>query len=118
MSRNTSKRQMTYTPEETVYVLKFSEPLGNTANPHGYAKHYTGYSPNVHSRIEAHRHGCGASITQAAYRNGIRIEVVALFEGGRDLERKIKNRKNIGKLLDMFRAGKQTAGIPAPYFLA
>lgn len=78
-----------------VYILKFSEPLGNPNNPHGTAQYYVGWSSNVAARVEHHRAGRGASITKAARQRGIQLEVVVVIPGApKTEERRIKAQKN------------------------
>ena len=49
----------------TVYLLHFSQPLGDPHNPRGQAQHYIGSADNVSQRIAAHREGDGAAIMRA-----------------------------------------------------
>lgn len=76
----------------TVYVLHFAEPIGNPSNPRAMAQHYIGWSPEPESRIRRHISGDGAKIVRYVVEAGIGFEVAATFEGGPELERKLKRR--------------------------
>lgn len=57
-----------------VYVLHFDEP-------YKHAKHYTGIAKNVEKRVQHHRNGTGARLTQVLKENdiGFRYNVIAEF---------------------------------------
>lgn len=75
-----------------VYLLHFKRPLC-------HAKHYLGSTSNLEMRINAHNHGGGSRITQAAHDLGIEFELVRTWpKGGRRLERKLKNQHNGARL--------------------
>lgn len=76
------------------YLLHFSEPI----SPNHTTQHYIGSAADLDARIEEHRKGQGARLTEVAKERGISFEVVRTWEGGRDFERKLKNRKNAPKL--------------------
>jgi hypothetical protein len=80
----------------TVYLLHFSEPLGDTDNPHGTAQHYLGYADdgNLETRMERHKAGQGAAIMRAVAEAGISFTVARTWKGDRHLERKLKDRHN------------------------
>lgn len=82
----------------TVYVLRFSAPLGSSKHR---AQSYIGYCDpgRLHSRLAEHRRGSGAAITRAAVGRGLQIHLVAVIAGGRDLERKLKRFKNVRKAI-------------------
>ena len=71
-----------------VYLIHFSPP-------YKHARHYLGWSRNVHVRFLLHCLGGGARLTQVAVGAGCRLQLVRIWEGGdRDLERKLKNQKH------------------------
>ena len=78
----------------TVYLLHFDAPLGDPSKAHGAAQHYIGYTDDLEARLEAHRRGNGAAIMAAVSRAGIGWHLARTWEGGRDLERQLKRRKN------------------------
>ena len=76
----------------TIYLLHFSEPIGDLSNPKGQAQHYLGFSQDLEARLEAHRNGTGAAIMAAVVEAGIEWAVVKTWRGTRDDERALKNR--------------------------
>jgi predicted GIY-YIG superfamily endonuclease len=77
----------------TVYILEFSAALGSARHR---AKTYIGYCEpgRLHARLAEHRAGQGAKITAAAVERGYTLNLVAVIEGDRKLERRLKNFKN------------------------
>lgn len=88
-----------------IYILEFSEPLGNPNNPRGQARYYVGYCEDgrFDERLQEHRHGAGAAITRAAVRRGIQLSVVAKMDGDRKEERRIKRWKNTRRYVNSLR---------------
>lgn len=82
----------------TVYLLHFSAPVGNLANPRAQASHYLGWAMNLERRIRQHRAGQGSYLTQAAVRAGITFEVVATWPGDYILEKRLKALKATPRL--------------------
>lgn len=82
----------------TVYVLQFSAPLGSAKHR---ASTYIGYADpgRLQERLAEHRAGQGAAITRAAVDRGYSLQLVAAIDGGRDLERRLKNFKNARKAI-------------------
>jgi len=81
-----------------VYLLHFARPLGDPSNPRGQAQHYLGSADDLEARLERHRQGNGAAIMRAALAAGITWEVARTWDGGRDLERKLKRQHNSPRL--------------------
>lgn len=95
---------------ETVYLIHLERPIGAMQSeerrsffglpPHKvedyepHAQHYIGWTTNLDGRLDDHRTGRGAAILRAAGEAGIGWQVVRTWEGGRDLENKLKARKN------------------------
>lgn len=73
-----------------IYTLLFEKPICD-GHP---AQTYTGFTFDLAARIQAHRLGNGARLTQVAKERGIGFEVVRVWRGGRGVERRIKNLKN------------------------
>ncbi len=79
-------------PGSKVYLIHFDKPLK-------HAKHYLGYSENnVRGRVQKHRTGKGAKLMAAATKNGISWHVSRTWDGGRDLERMLKDQHNSSDL--------------------
>ncbi len=86
-----------------VYLIHFDSPLGDLDNPRGQARHYLGSTDNLESRLEAHREGNGAAIMAAVGKAGITWRLVRVWEGGRGLERQLKNQHNSPRLCPVCR---------------
>jgi len=54
-----------------LYVLCFSEALGNALNRRALASHYLGFAVDLPRRLADHAAGRGSSLTQAAVARGI-----------------------------------------------
>lgn len=77
-----------------VYLLHFDQPISERHT----CQNYIGYTDNLSSRIKDHTSGNGARLTQVARERGIKFTVARVWKGTRELERKLKNRKNGNKL--------------------
>ncbi len=91
----------------TVYLIHFDTPLGDFANSRGQAQHYLGYTDDLESRMEAHRSGNGSRIMEVVGEAGIPWRLVRTWDGGRDLERKLKRQHNSPRLCPVCRLGRQ-----------
>lgn len=79
----------------TVYLLHFERPISDRHT----CQHYIGYAVNLEARIRHHRNGTSkARLLEVAKERGIGFEVVRTWEGGKDLERMLKNLKNAPSL--------------------
>lgn len=76
----------------TVYLIHFDEP-------YKHARHYLGWaSPGrgrLERRLEQHRKGTGARLMQVIFDAGIGWQLARTWPGGRDLERRLKQRHKI-----------------------
>lgn len=82
----------------TVYLIHFS-------TPYKHAKHYCGYtSRSLKERLERHREGRGARLMEVITQAGIAWDVVRTWKGNRELERKLKRRKNSPQLCPICQA--------------
>lgn len=107
----TTTSKITGHVEGDVYIIEFSQPIGNTQNPKGTAKYYVGWckAGEAERRLNEHRTGKGASITRAVAERGIQMNLVVVIEGvTRATERTIKNRGNTPKLVARMRKNGQT----------
>jgi predicted GIY-YIG superfamily endonuclease len=91
----------------TVYILQFLQPLGGQKHR---AEFYIGWCKDgtAEARLGDHRLGRGAAITRAANARNIRFEIVAVLEGDRNTERRLKNQKNTRRILRQIQAGRFT----------
>ena len=83
-----------------VYLLHFEKPLS-------HAQHYLGSTKNLPYRLSQHRNGEGSPLVKAVIEAGILVHLAGTWEGGRDLERKFKRRKNGRKLCPICQAEKR-----------
>src|SRR5437879_3085357 len=91
-----------------LYILHFSEPLGDTTNPKGYALHYSGCCADgrLEDRLLEHRSGYGSKITRAAVERGISLELAATLEGSYTEEKILKLQKNTPRYCPICRQEK------------
>lgn len=89
----------------TVYLLHFDRPLGDLENPRGQGRHYLGSTCDLDARLQAHRSGNGSAIMAAVAERGISWELARTWEGGRDVERRLKRQKNGPRLCPICNGG-------------
>lgn len=73
-----------------LYLIHFEEKLA------GHAQHYLGFvkqPSRLGARLREHRRGQGAKILRGCTAAGIRWRLVAIFQGDRHEERRLKNQK-------------------------
>lgn len=98
-----------------IYMLKFSEPIGNPNHRNGQAQFYLGYTTNLDQRIAEHRAGTGACITAAAVAQGRELHLVLVIpQGTRKLERQLKLWKSHRKVLNRFPSFRVLHPVIAP----
>jgi predicted GIY-YIG superfamily endonuclease len=85
----------------TVYLLHFETRISDNHS----CQHYIGSSDNLDERLEDHKAGRAARLTQVAVERGIDFVLARTWEGGRVEERKLKNRKNAPKLCPICNRG-------------
>lgn len=89
-----------------VYLLHFSSPICPGRHT---CQHYVGFAKDLPHRIQQHRAGSGARLTEVAAERGITFTVARVWRGNRTLERAIKNRKNAPHLCPI--CAKTRAGL-------
>ena len=77
------------TPKGLIYLLCFLEAIGNGTD-RGKAKHYTGFTTDLEERLEEHRAGRGARLTQVLTERGIGWVLADVHPGNQDIERLLK----------------------------
>jgi predicted GIY-YIG superfamily endonuclease len=92
----------------TCYLLHFDSPLGNERHQ---ALHYLGSATDLEARLGEHREGRSARIMEVLHERGIGFTCVRTWEGGRQVERKLKNRKKARKLCPICNP-KNACGLP------
>jgi len=90
-----------------VYLIHFHRRIGNHTNPRGQAQHYLGYASRLWDRMTEHEVGNGAAIMAYLAQQGIGWSLVRTWDGGRKLERKLKNRKNASHLCPICRKARK-----------
>ena len=74
-----------------VYLIHFN-------TPYRHARHYVGFTTNLDRRITDHLCGMGARLMEVITAAGIEWKVARTWQGNRQLERRIKNRKHAALL--------------------
>jgi hypothetical protein len=74
------------------------------------ARHYLGTTKDLPARLALHRAGQGARMLAAAVARGIDFTLVRTWEGGRDVELRLKRRKEGTRLCPNCRG---RGGVPA-----
>jgi predicted GIY-YIG superfamily endonuclease len=82
---STQSPQMGY-----VYLLHFDKPISPGRHT---CQHYLGWAGNLAARLQQHRLGQGSRLCQVAKERGIGFSLVRVWPGSRELERRLKNRK-------------------------
>lgn len=86
-----------------VYLLHFDQS-------YHHVRHYLGWTDNLEQRLEAHRSGNGARLIEVINEAGIGWTLARTWEGGRDLERRLKRQKNSPRLCPICRALSSKGG--------
>jgi hypothetical protein len=73
-----------------IYLVHFDRPIGDLANPRGYASHYTGWTLDLPGRLVDHAEGRGARLMEVICEAGIGWQLARLWVGTRTRERSLK----------------------------
>ena len=97
-------------PASVVYLLHFEQPIAPGRHT---TQHYLGFAEArlFGERIEEHRTGCGARLTQVANEREIPFVIARVWYGDRSFERRLKNRKNGPRLCPICRGEIDLAAI-------
>lgn len=73
--------------------MHFDTPIGNKNQ---LARHYLGYAKNLNNRIKEHKNGTsGARLMEVCHERKVTFQLARVWpDGNKDLERKLKRRKN------------------------
>jgi predicted GIY-YIG superfamily endonuclease len=82
----------------TVYLLHFDRP-------YKHARHYTGWTDNLASRLAAHEKGNGANLLAVAHAAGIKWQLARTWQGTRATERKIKRQGGASRSCPLCKPG-------------
>jgi predicted GIY-YIG superfamily endonuclease len=86
---------------QIVYLLHF-------AKPYKHARHYIGFTEDLDKRITDHLCGQGARLMEVITEAGIEWKVARTWQGDRNFERYLKNRKDAPKLCPICNKGAMT----------
>lgn len=86
----------------TVYLLHFDRR-------YQHAGHYLGSAANLDARLAEHAAGTGARLTQVVKDAGIGWSLARTWQGGRQLERSLKNRGGASRICPICRAAAHSA---------
>ena len=75
--------------EGLVYLLHFSAP-------YQHARHYTGWTRDLDTRLALHQAGGGARLLQVIAQAGIEWTLARAWPGGRARERQLKRQGGLG----------------------
>jgi hypothetical protein len=73
-----------------IYLIHFDRPIGDLANPRGFASHYTGWTLDLPARLVLHAQGRGARLMQVVGEQGIGWQLARIWTGTRARERSLK----------------------------
>jgi predicted GIY-YIG superfamily endonuclease len=79
------------------YLIHLDQRLGSD-HSRGGCRHYIGTTTNLDRRLVTHRAGLGARVLAAANERGITYDVVRTWDGGREIEKRLKAHHNAPKL--------------------
>ena len=95
-----------------VYLIHFDTPISQDHT----CQHYLGSCVDLDERMQTHRVKPDARLLQVAKERGIGFRVVRIWEGGRQLERKLKNLHNGKKLCPVCSAQKSSIKSDVDFF--
>jgi len=75
-----------------IYLIHFDQPIGDLANPRGFASHYTGWTLDLPARLVDHARGRGARLMEVIGEQGIGWQLARIWTGTRARERSLKQR--------------------------
>jgi hypothetical protein len=96
-----------------IYLAHFERPIGDPANPRGFALHYTGWTLNLPIRLGEHAAGRGARLMQVVAEQGIGWQVTRLWVGTRARERSLKRQGGAARRCPLCRLAAAGAAVPA-----
>jgi hypothetical protein len=73
-----------------IYLIHFDRPIGDLANPRGFASHYTGWTLDLPARLVDHAAGRGARLMQVIGEQQIGWQLARIWTGTRTRERSLK----------------------------
>jgi predicted GIY-YIG superfamily endonuclease len=89
-------------PDGVVYLVHFTEP-------YGHARHYTGWTADLDSRLAEHHAGRGARLLQVIRKAGIDWTLARTWQGTRARERQLKRQGGASRRCPICRAEQRRA---------
>jgi hypothetical protein len=86
-STRRARPKVSLTATGDLYLLHFHRRLGTGKHS---IQHYLGFTPDLDARLDKHRRGQGARITQVLKERGIVWDVVAVWPDNRQIENALK----------------------------
>jgi predicted GIY-YIG superfamily endonuclease len=94
-----------------VYLIHFDDSFG-------HARHYTGYSVNIPTRLEKHRNSTGAKLIRAVNAVGLGWQLARLWIGANQtFERSLKDRHGASKYCPVCQGRKRHEDIITKLYL-
>lgn len=87
--------------KHVVYLIHFERP-------YKHARHYLGVTSNLNRRLSQHRNGTGARLMEVISAAQINWEIVRTWNGGHELERKLKAWNNSCRLCPICKQERKT----------
>ena len=87
-------------PGGVVYLVHFSEP-------YRHARHYTGWTAGLESRLAEHHAGRGARLLQVTTQAGIEWTLARTWQGTRERERQLKRQGGASRRRPICRADRE-----------
>jgi hypothetical protein len=96
------------------YLLHFDRPIGDLANPQGFASHYTGWTLDLPARLVDHAAGRGARLLQVVGEQGIGWQLARIWTGTRTRERSLKRSGGAARRCPVCRLAARGLQPPGP----
>ena len=87
-------------PTGVVYLVHFTEP-------YRHARHYTGWTADLDSRLAEHQAGRGARLLQVITQAGIQWTLARTWQGTRERERQLKRQGGASRRCPICRANRK-----------
>lgn len=87
-------------PSGVVYLVHFTRP-------YRHARHYTGWTADLESRLGEHQAGRGARLLQVITQAGIDWTLARTWQGTRERERQLKRQGGASRRCPICRADRQ-----------
>ena len=96
-----------------IYLIHFDQPIGDLANPRGFAGHYTGWTLDLPARLVDHAAGRGARLMEVVGELGIGWQLARIWTGTRTRERSLKRSGGAARRCPVCQLAKLGLALPA-----